>query len=155
MSDPDVVVLQSSGEGPPDVQGCDGAMLLPHAAAAVPLARRALSRELRRRRTPADAVDEVAVVVSELLGNAVRHAAPIAGGDVLLRWRVTPGAVEVEVVDGGGGEVRVTPADAEATGGRGMHLVATLADSWGTSDDGHGQHAVWATVSTAPVRLAG
>ncbi len=143
MHDPRPVVLQHPREG------VDGLMLLPHQAAAVPLARRVLTRELREGDTPQDAVDEVAVVVSELLGNAVRHAAPLGCGDLLLRWRVTSRAVEVEVVDGGGGGVRVPQADEEATSGRGMHIVSTIADAWGTSDDGHGQHAVWASVGTA------
>lgn len=144
MHDPRPVVLQHPREG------VDGLMLLPHQPAAVPLARRVLTRELRQGDTPQDAVDEVAVVVSELLGNAVRHAAPLGGGDLLLRWRVTTSAVEVEVVDGGGGAVRTPRVDDEATSGRGMHIVSTLADAWGTSDDGHGQRAVWASVGTAP-----
>jgi len=112
----------------------------------VPLARRALVRELQRRRTPLQAVDEVAVVVSELLGNAVRHAAPTPSGDLQLRWRLRAETVEVAVVDGGGGRVRRSPATEDATTGRGLHLVEALAEAWGTAEAGPGERAVWASV---------
>ena len=155
MADPRLVVLAGGGGG------AGGAFRVSHEAASVPLARRALVRELDRCGAAGGAVDEVALVVSELLGNAVRHAAPLEpdGGPLgpdglLLRWRVLPGAVQVEVVDGGGGPVRVTSAAPGATTGRGMHLVAELADSWGTTDDGPGRRAVWASVPTAPAPVA-
>lgn len=148
MPDPGLVVLHGARDG------ADGVLLLPHEASAVPPARRALTRDLRSLGTPTWAVDEVALVVSELLGNAVRHAAPLGGGDVVLRWRLVPGAVEVEVVDGGGGDVRVRHPGPDATSGRGMHLVSEVADAWGTSDDGHGQRSVWASVTTATPGIA-
>jgi anti-sigma regulatory factor (Ser/Thr protein kinase) len=149
MAHPRLEVLDGGGAG------VDGTFRVSHEAASVPLARRALVRELDRCGAPGDAVDEVALVASELLGNAVRHAAPLGPDCVLLRWRVLPEAVQVEVVDGGGGPVRVTSAAPGATSGRGMHLVSQIADAWGTTDDGHGRRAVWASVATAPVRAAG
>lgn len=148
MADPRLVVLAGGGEG------ADGTFRVSHEAASVPLARRALVHELDRCGAPGDAVDEVALVASELLGNAVRHAAPLSRDCLLLRWRVLPGAVQVEVVDGGGGPVRVTAAGPGATSGRGMHLVSELADAWGTTDDGHGRRAVWASVATARTPVA-
>lgn len=131
-----------------------GALLLQHRPAAVSPARRALDHELARWHVGERVREEVAVVVSEMLGNAVRHAAPLDQGHLLLRWRVSEHAVDVEVVDGGGGPVRVLHAGAGATGGRGMHLVAALSQSWGTADEAGGRRAVWASVRTTPVAVA-
>lgn len=146
MDDVRAVVLQSPREG------VDGVMLLPHRLAAVPMARRALVRDLGQQGIDQAAVDEVAVVVSELLGNAVRHGAPVGRSDLLLRWRVNDRSVEIEVVDGGGGDVRVGEhsGSPESTSGRGLGIVSALSDAWGTADDGHGQRAVWASVAIHP-----
>ncbi len=135
--------------------GTGGALRLPHEAEAVPGARRALSRELRRAGVCPEVRDDVALVVSELLGNAVRHAPPTDEGGVLLRWTVGEGSVDVAVVDGGGGPVRVTHAGPGAVGGRGMQLVDSLARAWGTADEGQGRRAVWASITTGPLPLVG
>ncbi|WP_205217104.1 ATP-binding protein, partial [Enterococcus hirae] len=96
------------------------------------------------RRDPAATVvaDEAAVVVSELLGNAVRHADPLERGEVLLQWRVRSDEVEIEVVDGGGGPLGSSVAspreDPMATSGRGLHIINVLAERWGSSIDDAG-----------------
>jgi hypothetical protein len=69
-------------------------------------------------------LDDVEVVVSELLGNAVRHARPIAGALVFLAWRVDDGAsgraVTLQVTDGGSpGRVALCASDAAAGTGPG------------------------------------
>jgi serine/threonine-protein kinase RsbW len=126
----------------------DGVILLTHEPGAVPAARRLLTGQLAGHAAVLPVVDEVAVVVSELLANAVRHGRPIGRADLLLRWRVEGDGVEVSVVDGGGGgDVRVPAPDPEATSGRGMHIVTALARAWGTSEDAHGRRTVWATVA--------
>lgn len=124
----------------------DGVILLTHEPAAVPAARRVLTGQLERDAALLPVVDEIAVVVSELLANAVRHGRPIGRGDLLLRWRVEADGVEVSVVDGGGGDVRVPSPDPDATSGRGMHIVTALSRAWGTSEDASGRRTVWATV---------
>lgn len=127
-------------------EGDEGAVLLPHRSSAVPAARRALVRSLAAARTRSGVVDDVAVIASELLGNAVRHAAPLAGGGVLLRWRAGCDVVELEVVDGGGGDPTARDAEATATCGRGLRIVESLARGWGTRTHRRGQRTVWAVV---------
>ena len=130
--------------------GCSS-VLLPHEAMAVPHARRALVRDLSTEPVdPAVAavVDAVAVVVSELLGNAVRHAAPLGEGDLILRWSVGPEAVRVEVVDGGGGALAPRDAKTTATTGRGLRIVEALSCDWGSDTDASGRRTVWAAIAT-------
>ncbi|MFE2509793.1 SpoIIE family protein phosphatase [Streptomyces naganishii] len=89
--------------------------------------------------------DEVLVVVSELVTNAVVHA----GTDVELVCRLEPetGACVVEVSDHhpsrapreGGAEPRHEPPEY----GRGLHLVAALAEAWGVTYR-TGVKTVWA-----------
>ena len=73
--------------------------------------------------------DDVALLVTELASNALRHGGP--GVDLWLR-RVS-GALRVECVDGRGATPpRVQDPDEEAEGGRGLVLVQALAARWGS-----------------------
>jgi anti-sigma regulatory factor (Ser/Thr protein kinase) len=76
------------------------------------------------------------LLVSELVGNSVRHAG-LAGSDLItLEVCCEDGLVRVEVSDLGPG---FTPRDRAAlavptpTGGRGLFLVDALSDRWGVS----------------------
>lgn len=83
--------------------------------------------------------DDVQLVVSELVTNAVRYgAAP-------MRLRVQPrdGVIEVEVFDCGrvfDPEVVMAPDES----GRGLHIVAAIATSWGVRTETDGGKTVWA-----------
>nr|WP_281270545.1 ATP-binding protein [Quadrisphaera granulorum] len=112
--------------------------------------RRALHEDLLRDPRAAQVADDVAVVTSELVGNAVRHGSPLDGG-LIVRWRITDDEVSVEVVDGGTGgapghDVAAYDADPLATSGRGLHIVQTLTRRWGSSLDAEGRRTVWAFV---------
>jgi two-component sensor histidine kinase len=90
-------------------------------------------------------------VAAELVGNAVRHAAALPGGVIRVAWQVRFGpsveTVLVRVTDGGAHtQPRVQAADADATDGRGLSIVAALADRWGVDHDGDDQ-SVWAEVT--------
>ena len=85
----------------------------------------------------------MALVVSELVGNAVRHGRALPGGGLRAHWdvRTSPGVVRLEVEDGGGGPGAVPAAAPEAAEcGRGLALVGLLADPLGQRADpvGHG-----------------
>lgn len=72
--------------------------------------------------------DLASLLTSELVTNAMLHAAT----RVELEVRVAPGVLHVEVTDWGDGVPQVLPLDTTTTGGRGMGLVSSLANEWGT-----------------------
>jgi serine phosphatase RsbU (regulator of sigma subunit) len=86
--------------------------------------------------------DSIISIVSELVTNAVEHAAP----PIELRLRRRPGAVMVEVADGDGRLARPTPTGAADERHRGLVIVATLAARWGVRPTGTGK-VVWAEVA--------
>lgn len=121
------------------------AVSVPHRPAAVSAARRAVLRDIVTKLDPT-LVHEVAVVVSELLGNAVRHAHPLADGRLLLRWQVRSGVLDLEVTDGGSpSAVRPLRPTTLSTHGRGLRIVRHLAHEWGVVED-DGRRTVWASV---------
>lgn len=137
-----------------DAQGGD--LRLEHDLVAAGTARRAVTADLRDRGVDEELVAEVAVVLSELVANSVRHARPLADGTVRVRWQHDDEEVHVQVTDGCGPGGRPTPgpvppdvpAVAElATGGRGLRIVTGLADAWGSSRDAAGRCTVWAVLS--------
>lgn len=97
--------------------------------------------------------EDVALVASELLGNAVRHAASLSDGQLAVDWGVGELGVEISVTDGGGA---TTPAvlDAAPTsiGGRGLSIVESVAARWGVERRG-AQTTVWAVVPVGVHRL--
>ena len=74
--------------------------------------------------------DDAVLMVSELVTNAVRY---VADDDVLLRASVDDGLLRVDVRDGGRTLPRLPDLpEWDAEGGRGLALVAELADLWGS-----------------------
>jgi anti-sigma regulatory factor (Ser/Thr protein kinase) len=72
-------------------------MLVRHEPASASAVRRELALDLDLHGVAPGAVEDVTLVVSELLGNAVRHAG-VAGSDKLgVRWTVEPDTVLVSV----------------------------------------------------------
>jgi DNA-binding transcriptional MerR regulator len=77
------------------------------------------------------------LLVSELVANAVRHAASGDGASIRMTARTGPERVHVEIADQGGGfDWRSRSGDGDGDGGRGLPLVAALADRWGLTFDG-------------------
>lgn len=141
-----------TSQGLPGPSTAAEVLRLPHNPAAVSVARHRTRSELARLGVGPAVLDAVEVVLSELLGNAVRHARPIAGGALLLGWRVEGGSVTVKVTDGGSpGRVEPRSGDLLAEAGRGLRIVDGLAAEWGVVDHVDGLRTVWATVSP-PVR---
>jgi len=127
-----------------------------HQPAAVSGARHRVRRELTGKNLPDPLLDDVDVVLAELLGNAVRHARPMAGGVLLVGWRISDDELTIRVTDGGS-EQRVEARDAclMSDSGRGLHIVERLATSWGVTDHAGGLRTVWAVlpVHERPVAL--
>jgi anti-sigma regulatory factor (Ser/Thr protein kinase) len=126
-------------------------LLLPFAASSVGVARRRLVSDLIAANIYDSAVPDVALVISELLSNALRHAAPLPGSKIRVAWRIDDDGVEVSVSDGGGATVPELGEPTQgATGGRGLRIVEKLSRSWGTSASDEGT-TVWAEVAVGPV----
>ncbi|MGN6523553.1 MAG: SpoIIE family protein phosphatase, partial [Actinomycetes bacterium] len=89
--------------------------------------------------------DEVVLLVSELVTNAVIHGR----GPVEVRLRRSPVHLVLEVHDGATCLPRRLRPDPEDEHGRGIQLVALLASRWGTRPTPDGK-VVWATFSLTP-----
>ena len=85
--------------------------------------------------------DDLALVVSELVTNAVRHAQP----PVRLELSADEQRVTVGVVDGSDGAPLARDAGDQSEGGRGMPLVDLLAAESGVSPHPPGK-TVWAAL---------
>ncbi|MFI6000508.1 ATP-binding protein [Streptomyces sp. NPDC051366] len=85
--------------------------------------------------------DDLLLCVSELATNALLHGVP-PGRYYRLRLVLFEGLVRVEVADSGGGRPRVADRDVGAEGGRGLLLVAGLAERWGVGPRRPGK-VVW------------
>lgn len=125
-------------------------VVVPHHPRGARVARQRLTGELSAFLRPAELADVVAIA-AELVGNAILHADPLPGGVLRVAWRVHrtgPGwLVAVLVTDGGAAGVpSIRTVDPDADDGRGLTIVAALADRWGVRKDGLGQ-SVWAELS--------
>jgi len=87
--------------------------------------------------------DDVLLCVSELATNALLHGVP-PGRGFGLRLALHPdGVLRVEIHDSGPGEVRrPDEAPPESEHGRGLLLVAAVADKWGVEERDPGK-IVW------------
>ena len=118
---------------------------LPFRASSVRHARRALDAALRRCRVPFARRSDAAVVLSELLANSLRHARPLRGNRLGVRWHVTDDAIELAVGDAGSTSAPTAlPAGALAQSGRGLAIVQALATEWGVAGVRSEHQVVWA-----------
>jgi anti-sigma regulatory factor (Ser/Thr protein kinase) len=92
----------------------------------------------------------VQLVVSELVTNAVLHAPEST--TITLELRMTDGAVRVMVSDDSlrVPEQRERMVPWSAQGGRGVALVDTIADRWGTEPRRPRGKTVWCELRTEP-----
>ncbi|MFJ2176701.1 ATP-binding protein [Streptomyces sp. NPDC087851] len=90
-------------------------------------------------------VDDVRLIVSELVTNAVRYGTE-PGDSVLVVLAVTDACVRVEVRDPVRRRPRFRVASQERDRGRGLIIVEALAECWGVADRPFGK-AVWAEVA--------
>ncbi len=110
---------------------------------AVGQARRFTRRTLRAWGIPADAMDAVLLVVSELVTNALVHT----DGRVRLDLTLVNHRMRVAVTDSSARTpVKPTSIGWEATGGRGILLVEAMSATWGTVPVSGGKQ-VWSEIS--------
>jgi serine/threonine-protein kinase RsbW len=134
-----------------------GSVRVAAVAASVPVVRSALRADLARlpAGVPTLVREDAELVAAELLANAIRHARALPGNELLTRWRVDEGGIEIAVTDGGAPTAPV-PADPSPTepGGRGLAIVESLSSRWGFENHGDGT-TVWAVVPVRQAALAG
>lgn len=90
--------------------------------------------------------ESAVLVLSELLTNAVRHARVSPGREIETRFLVVSGGLRVEVHDASSDRPERRTLDPDAVDGRGLVLVAALADEWGVGERGGLGKLVWATL---------
>jgi anti-sigma regulatory factor (Ser/Thr protein kinase) len=97
--------------------------------------------------------DNAAIIVSELISNALRYGVRGPRGRTLSAHPVWLGLLRrgdlvlCAVSDPGTDIPVVREPDYFAESGRGLHVIDTLSDSWGWTTPDHVGKAVWAVVS--------
>jgi anti-sigma regulatory factor (Ser/Thr protein kinase) len=125
------------------VNGVDGIVtLLPPRPSSAGVAREVLAWQLREWHIEC-LCDDAAVVVTELISNAVRHART----EVELKLVHLPDGVRMEVRDGCERPLERRPAADSAESGRGLHLVDALVARHGVDTDSGGKR-VWVEMLT-------
>lgn len=100
---------------------------------------REMAREACGRWNVPELVGPTSLVLSELVGNVVRHA----GTPMQVTLTLRRPYLHVAVADGSRAAARPGDPRADAEGGRGLLLVRELTQRWGTSPAGDGK-VVWA-----------
>ncbi|MFD7003556.1 ATP-binding protein [Streptomyces mirabilis] len=81
--------------------------------------------------------DDVALIVSELVTNAILHS---GGTQITFGMTIRGGFLRISVHDEVPGHPEIRPANGDAETGRGLYLVASLVDAhhgtWGISEAG-------------------
>jgi anti-sigma regulatory factor (Ser/Thr protein kinase) len=123
-----------------------------HAPSSAAAARRELGADLTDWGLPAAVIDDAELVVSELIGNAVRYGRPLPGNVLRVAWAVESGCLVLKVTDGGSPQ---TPRFREAgpfdVRGRGLAIVDALARKWGVDRHENGAGPVSTVWAELPV----
>lgn len=107
-----------------------GAMILHPTPESVPRARRWF-RKFIVPYNPACSIDDCALLISELVTNAIRYGQADETWVVRVEWFRDEGSLRVEVHNPGApAAVRLRTPDADDAHGRGLLLVDSIADSW-------------------------
>jgi anti-sigma regulatory factor (Ser/Thr protein kinase) len=122
---------------------------LPAAPSAPTTARMEITSRLSQRITRG-ALEDVRLLLTELVTNALRHAGVGPGDEIGVKAEVSEGSVRIEVHDPGrDGPVKMRPPGSQG-GGYGLFLVERLTSEWGVERrDGT---TVWAELSLGPAR---
>lgn len=129
--------------------------MLPFVPASVGVARGRFRAELRSAGIVAAPAADAALVMSELLSNAIVHARPLPDSLVQVAWELSPPSLEVMVSDGGGmTRPHAVHSSLSAISGRGLGIVEQLCSSWGVRADERGT-TVWAVLPAPRARPGG
>lgn len=108
---------------------------LPFVPASARVARAHVTVLLRRCSVPQQIVEDAQVVVSELVGNALRHARALPSGTIDVGLEIAHDSVRIFVVDGGSATLPTLLSPPPLSlGGRGLSIVRTLTRQWGVHE---------------------
>ena len=122
---------------------------LPAVATAAATARGEVTRRLSARVAVA-ALEDVRLLLTELVTNAVRHSDIAAGERIDVKAELSDGTVRLEVHDPGRNGAPKPRAPGAREGGYGLFLVERLTKRWGI--DRHDGTTVWAELAAGPAR---
>ncbi|WP_308120167.1 ATP-binding protein [Streptomyces bambusae] len=97
--------------------------------------------------------DDALIIASELVTNAVRHAFGPTDREIETRYVRLAHGVRVEVHDACPARPVPVTADTDEGGGRGLWLVAALADRWAVGERSGPGKRVWAEMSVKGMSL--
>lgn len=111
-------------------------LTVPFHAPSASLVRAELKQWLAEKGFSGETVDDARVVISELVGNSVRHAHPLPVNQLVVSWAVDGNDLVISVTDGGSGTSPhpISAADT-AVSGRGLSIVEALVEHWWVEDD--------------------
>ncbi|GHH75199.1 hypothetical protein GCM10018793_17950 [Streptomyces sulfonofaciens] len=124
------------------------ALRLPAVLPSVGRARAGVCRLLREWRIGAEVCDDAALVISELVTNAIAHT---PGDQVVCRVHAGSRCLRIEVEDQGSGASAPLPRTPgpDDQCGRGLLLVGVLSSAWGVREGpGAAGRTVWAELAT-------
>ena len=104
---------------------------------------RTLMREELDGRVPPHVLPDIALLLTELVANGVRHGGADEREELHLRFEARPPALRVEVAnpDKSPNAVGLRRPDMAGGGGLGLHIVQRVASRWGVREDP--RTAVW------------
>jgi anti-sigma regulatory factor (Ser/Thr protein kinase) len=103
---------------------------------------RTAARDYLQSSCPPEAIDTAALLVTELVTNAVLHART----PIVVVIESSPGLVFLAVNDGSGAEPIAREYGIDAATGRGIKLVRELSTRWGVERSGRGKR-VWCEIA--------
>jgi two-component sensor histidine kinase len=104
---------------------------------------------------PAFVREDVLLLVSELVTNAVRHADVGPRQSLRVKLRFSPRRVRLEVFDPGSGFQGSAPSRGDESGGWGLFLVDQIAHHWGVAPTASGTCVRFEIRSEACVPIPG
>lgn len=125
-----------------------GTLDVRHDATSAAVVRHSIADDLAGNGVTRDSIDDVVLVASELVGNAVVHTGVRSGfqqEQLAVSWEIEPVTVVVRVTDASPTLPRPNAADPNRPGGRGLAIVAAIASDWGVQCSRQGKQ-VWARV---------
>lgn len=124
-----------------------GVLAVAHDPVSAAFVRRSIAADLTGKGLEQESIDDVVLVASELVTNAVLHAPTHDGSELDISWEIEPQAVVVRVLDDSPTLPHRRSTNETDTSGRGLYIVAAIARDWGVRRTDGGKQ-VWARIPT-------